>query len=516
MNISLKKLLTEAKEVKIYLNKGDKPPKGKKAVKGPKGGTYFMGTPQEKKAKDSGKKPASKPKVNIFDKPKANVPKTSAFSQDKFMTSIGVHPNINKRKSDNAEDKKIVNGFNKIINDTNMSVLASANIPHIVKVAPNTIVYKDDDLARHNMNVKKTLQKTGKNTYKISFDKDDFINTYKNFTDTAPDKLPKLDFDFQANGWDDFKDKLYGWEGKQGRAIENKLFNAKNDATFSDNPAGQINKKAAPKKPEHENPKYKSWAKSQGLDSANRDTLDQWKATQDPKPSGEKARKPAATVNTFPDTAGYEKQLKNSEPGYIKAAKQYAEERWAKRKNSPPDYSKTSDKQLEMQLKRAKKLIQRHNMSLARLDKLPKNNVGKWVNMIDNFENIKDLSISVAETQNEIENRKKKSGTTKPEAKVKRNPQQHQEELDKIGNFNDDDQIKYINSNVSKPIPERILQDLLDTRKIFEMGDQPESYNEMKEAGRMARQYFKYLDKYPELVKLGFEDVNVYDPTQDM
>jgi len=351
MNISMRELLTEdsGPKLKVYLKQGEKPPKGKKVVKGERGGTYYMGTPAEKRASEK-KKPAAKPKVNIFDKPKA-------------------------------------------------------------KAAP---------------------------------------------------------------------------------------------------------KKPVSKKPEHENPKYKSWAKSQGLDSANRDTLDQWKATQDSKPSGEKARKPAATVNTFPDTAGYEKQLKNSKPGYIKAAKQYAEERWAKRKKSTPDYSKTSDKQLEMQLKRAKKLIQRHNMSLARLDKLPKNNVGKWVNMIDNFENIKDLSISVAETQNEIENRKKKSGTTKPEAKVKRNPQQHQEELDKIGNFNDDDQIKYINSNVSKPIPERILQDLLDTRKIFEMGDQPESYNEMKEAGRMARQYFKYLDKYPELVKLGFEDVNVYDPTQDM
>jgi len=380
--IRLGNLKLEAKEIKIYLNKGDKPPKGKKAVKGPKGGTYFMGTPQEKKTKDNDKKPASNTKYNkfrdqekkadkiekdmfsnIFKKtndymkskatskkttPKkaetkgalpekqANAfikhiedklswngaqvtdnkdgtftyncyagqsvskdikdaakkvgfdvsvkpievdrgapdheylikvnsttanshknssmytnqgptkklaPKTSAFSQDKFMTSIGVHPDINKRKLDTAEDKKIINGFNKIINDTNMSILANVNIPYIVKVAPNTFVYKDDDLARHNMNVKKTLQKTGKNTYKISFDKDDFINTYKNFTNTAPNKLPKLDFDFQAKGWDDFKYKLYGWEEKQGRAIENKLFNAQNDATYSDNPTRQIKPK---------------------------------------------------------------------------------------------------------------------------------------------------------------------------------------------------------------------------------------------------------------------------------
>ena len=74
-NILLKSLLTEAKDVKIYLKKGEKPPKGKKAVKGPKGGMYFMGTPQEKKDREGGKKPAAKPKVNKKDKPKSKVTK---------------------------------------------------------------------------------------------------------------------------------------------------------------------------------------------------------------------------------------------------------------------------------------------------------------------------------------------------------------------------------------------------------------------------------------------------------
>jgi len=307
-NISLKQLLTEAKEVKIYLNKGEKPPKGKKAVKGPKGGMYFMGSPEEKKAKDT-KKPASKPKVNIFDKPKA-------------------------------------------------------------KAAP---------------------------------------------------------------------------------------------------------KKVAPKKVE-------------------------------PK----KAAKPKATLNTFPSEPGYESQLKNSEPSYIKAAKEYAEDRLARRKKTPSDFSKETDKRLEMILKKNGEYIKRHNMSLYKLDKLPKNNVGKWVNMIDDFETIKKLDDENQQIKKELEQRK--GGTSSS----KKTPQQHQEELDKIGNFSDDEQIKYINSNVSKPISTNVLQDLLDTRKIFTMSGAPEGYSEMKEAGKMARRYFKYLEKYPDLVKLGFEDVDVYDPTQDM
>jgi len=47
--ISFKKLI-EAKEVKVYLQKGEKAPKGKKVQKGPKGGLYFMGTPEESRA----------------------------------------------------------------------------------------------------------------------------------------------------------------------------------------------------------------------------------------------------------------------------------------------------------------------------------------------------------------------------------------------------------------------------------------------------------------------------------
>jgi hypothetical protein len=73
--ISLKKLLTEDKNVKIYVQKGKKPPKGKTLKKGPRGGQYFVGTPGEKQSYEGGKtaKTVAKPKVNIFNKPKQKV-----------------------------------------------------------------------------------------------------------------------------------------------------------------------------------------------------------------------------------------------------------------------------------------------------------------------------------------------------------------------------------------------------------------------------------------------------------
>jgi hypothetical protein len=46
---SLKSLILEAKQVRIYLDLGEKPPKGKKVQKGPKGGLYYMDSPGWKK-----------------------------------------------------------------------------------------------------------------------------------------------------------------------------------------------------------------------------------------------------------------------------------------------------------------------------------------------------------------------------------------------------------------------------------------------------------------------------------
>ena len=66
--ISLKELLIEDNNVKIYVQKGKKPPKGKTLKKGPRGGQYFIGSPSEKQTYEKGgnKKPAAKPEINIF------------------------------------------------------------------------------------------------------------------------------------------------------------------------------------------------------------------------------------------------------------------------------------------------------------------------------------------------------------------------------------------------------------------------------------------------------------------
>ena len=76
----IREVLAEDKKVKIYVQKGKKPPKGKSLKKGPRGGSYFVGSPGEKQtyekggASPSASKPASKPKVNIFDKPTKKKP----------------------------------------------------------------------------------------------------------------------------------------------------------------------------------------------------------------------------------------------------------------------------------------------------------------------------------------------------------------------------------------------------------------------------------------------------------
>ena len=45
----------QSRKVKIYISPGEKPPKGRKLLKGPQGGTYFLGTPQEKSGRDNKK-----------------------------------------------------------------------------------------------------------------------------------------------------------------------------------------------------------------------------------------------------------------------------------------------------------------------------------------------------------------------------------------------------------------------------------------------------------------------------
>jgi len=96
----IREVLTEDKKVKIYVQKGKKPPKGKSLKTGPRGGQYFVGSPDEKQTYEKGgtttstSKPASKPKVNIFDKPT-----TTSTSKPASKPKVNIFDKPTKKKS---------------------------------------------------------------------------------------------------------------------------------------------------------------------------------------------------------------------------------------------------------------------------------------------------------------------------------------------------------------------------------------------------------------------------------
>ena len=118
--ISLKKLLAEDKKVKIYVQKGKKPPKGKQLKKGPRGGQYFVGSPGEKQAYDTGKsKSPTKKSVNIFDKPS----KKPEWQNPKFVSwakSQGLDP----AHGDNLKRWKGTEDYRQSRPDSNYANLA--------------------------------------------------------------------------------------------------------------------------------------------------------------------------------------------------------------------------------------------------------------------------------------------------------------------------------------------------------------------------------------------------------
>lgn len=99
--IKLRKIIREnilnilkEEDVKIYLKPGEKPPKGKKVHKGPKGGIYFIGTNAEKQSRDGGKKDTTKKKPrSIF-----NISKSEKKAWEDFW-------NKHVAKSPESEDK---------------------------------------------------------------------------------------------------------------------------------------------------------------------------------------------------------------------------------------------------------------------------------------------------------------------------------------------------------------------------------------------------------------------------
>ena len=85
----LKSLILEAKQVRIYLNPGEEPPKGKKVQKGPRGGLYYMDSPELKSIRDNDPAKKLRKKVNAKNlKKKVNNKKTKSFDESDLDETI--------------------------------------------------------------------------------------------------------------------------------------------------------------------------------------------------------------------------------------------------------------------------------------------------------------------------------------------------------------------------------------------------------------------------------------------
>jgi len=140
----IREVLTEDKKVKIYVQKGKKPPKGKSLKTGPRGGQYFVGSPDEKQTYEKGgtttstSKPASKPKVNIFDKPtkkKSPTTKLPSSIKQNLMPAGEYMDGIIDVETDNFEDSpedSMVSDYNNVKN-------------YITKKWPNATMLSSED-----------------------------------------------------------------------------------------------------------------------------------------------------------------------------------------------------------------------------------------------------------------------------------------------------------------------------------------------------------------------------------
>jgi len=63
------------------------------------------------------------------------------------------------------------------------------------------------------------------------------------------------------------------------------------------------------------------------------------------------------------------------------------------------------------------------------------------------------------------------------------------------------------------PQPDDIVE--MKFQRDVNKGDAPAGYSEMKESGRMANWFWKKLEKYPALKKMGYREEDVWDYTQD-
>ena len=66
---------------------------------------------------------------------------------------------------------------------------------------------------------------------------------------------------------------------------------------------------------------------------------------------------------------------------------------------------------------------------------------------------------------------------------------------------------------IVKKLPESLVDIMEETKKLF-AGEPPETHSEMEYARDEAKWYWKMLERYPQLKKLGFKEKDVYDPTE--
>ena len=67
---------------------------------------------------------------------------------------------------------------------------------------------------------------------------------------------------------------------------------------------------------------------------------------------------------------------------------------------------------------------------------------------------------------------------------------------------------------IIKKLPKSLVDDMEETKKLF-ASEPPETHSEMEYAGDEAKWYWKMLERYPQLKKLGFKEEDVYDPTKE-
>jgi len=200
--LRLRDLLTEDKNIKIYVQKGKKPPKGKTLKKGPRGGQYFVGTPGEKDQYEKGSTGSasvgSKVKYKGKDGVITQVDNTGNAvirvgnkeygPTSKYDVASPKKPTVNifdkkPKQPTSVNNIKIPKGFNP--DETNeVAELVADNFAKLVdrKTLPRR--WEDDGLDSKNAKrIEKFLKQIFKPGPDSEYEKDDFERYVENFWD---------------------------------------------------------------------------------------------------------------------------------------------------------------------------------------------------------------------------------------------------------------------------------------------------------------------------------------------